>query len=196
MAEFKAITPEAGREMVSKAGVIILPEWDIVDPLVLEVVRKETKPMEGVLFSKDGASLVVWSLKRDEGRRRKDTSESNLLGGMIVRRVQDTGVVEAASTVLETAKFNIAVAEKEAKERADLQNKLEIVLKAYNEEKKEVSSKDSTIAKLQSQLMGQYQRGESSTLAISSSPERLPPTSPIIEFPPSPMLSSFQPTET
>lgn len=115
---------------------------------------------------------------------------------MIVRRVQDTGVVEAASTVLETTKFKAVVAEKEAKEKVDLQIRLEKILKAYNEAKKEVASKDTIIAKLQSQLMGQYQGGESSTLAISSSPARHPPTSPIIEIPPSPMPSGFQPVET
>lgn len=32
----------------------------------------------------------------------------------MVKRVQSTGVVEAASIVLETAKFSVAVAEKEA----------------------------------------------------------------------------------
>ncbi|XP_057866686.1 uncharacterized protein LOC131074132 [Cryptomeria japonica] len=45
--------------------------------------------------------------------------------------------MEAASTILEPAKFNVAVLEKEEKERVDLQTKLEIVLKAYNEAKKE-----------------------------------------------------------
>lgn len=87
MVEFRAITPKKGREMVSKAGVLILPEWDIADALVLESVRKETKPMEGVTFGKDNVALVMWSLKRDENRRRKDTSRSNYLGGMIVKRV-------------------------------------------------------------------------------------------------------------
>lgn len=120
MAKFKTITPEQGREMVAKAGVLILPEWDIADALVFEVVRKETKPMEGVTCNKDNAALVMWSLRRDESIKRKDTSESSYLGGMIVKRVQDIGVVEAANTVLETTKFNVEVAEKEAKERADL----------------------------------------------------------------------------
>lgn len=46
MEEFKVITAEKGREMVAKAGVLILSEWDIVDALVLDAVRKETKPME------------------------------------------------------------------------------------------------------------------------------------------------------
>lgn len=59
MTKFKAITPEAGREMVDKAGVLILPEWDIADALVLEAVKKETKPMKGVVFSKDDTSLVM-----------------------------------------------------------------------------------------------------------------------------------------
>lgn len=68
MEEFKAITTEKGREMVAKAGVLILPEWDIVDALVLDGVRKEIKPMEGVTFSKDNVALIMWSLKKDENK--------------------------------------------------------------------------------------------------------------------------------
>lgn len=61
--EFKTITPEQGSDMVAQAGVLILPEWDIADALVLDAVRKETKPMEGVTFNKDNVALVMWSLK-------------------------------------------------------------------------------------------------------------------------------------
>lgn len=149
--------------MVAKVRVLILHEWDIADALVLEVVRKETKPLEGVTFSKDHAALVMWSLRRDESRKRKDTLESSYLGGMIVKRVQDIGVVEAASIVFKSAKFSVVVAEKEAKEKVDLQVKLEMFLKGYNEAKVEIAQRDSIIAKLKNQLAGQYQRGESST---------------------------------
>lgn len=155
MAEFKAITPKAGREMVSKAGALLLLEWDIENALLLEVDRKETKPMEGVTFSKDNAALVMWSLKRDENRKRNDTSRSSFLGGMIVRRVHDTGVVEATSIILETAKFNVVVAKKEAKEKANLQLKLETILKAYNEAKEGIANQDNIISELKHQLAGQ-----------------------------------------
>lgn len=192
MEEFKEITPEKGREMVAKVGVLILPEWDIVDALVLDAVRKETKPMEGVTFSKDNVAHVMWSLKKDEKKIRKDASNSILLGGMIVKRVQDTGVVEAASIVLETAKFSVAMAEKEAQEKDNLQLKLKTILKAYNDAKEGIANRDNIIARLQSQLAGQYHPSESSTLMIASSLSRPPPTSPIIEYPPSPMPSSFQ----
>lgn len=53
-------------------------------------------------------------------KRRKDALDSSLLGGIIVKRVQDIGVVEAASTILKTAKFSVAVVEKEAQEKANL----------------------------------------------------------------------------
>lgn len=71
---------------------------------------------------------------------------------MIVKRVQNTGVVEATSTLLEIAKFSVAVEKNEAKEKIDLQVKLETILKACNSVKEEVRGKDSIIAKLQSQL--------------------------------------------
>lgn len=115
---------------------------------------------------------------------------------MIVKIVQDTGVVEAASIVLETAKFSVVVVVKEAKERANLQLKLETILKAYNEAKEGIANRDNIITRLQSQLAGQHHLDESSTLMIASSPARPPSTSPIIEYPPSPMLFGFQSTET
>lgn len=71
-----------------------------------------------------------------------------------------------------------------------------MVLKAYNEAKGEIAHKDSIIAKLQNQLAGKYHKGESSTLLIASSPTKPPPTSPIIEFPPSPITFGFEATET
>lgn len=134
----------------------------------------------------------MWSLKREENKRRRDLLESHYSGGMIVKRVRDIRVVEAASTTLESTKFSMAVAEKEAKEKADLQVKLEVVLKAYNEAKLELASKDSTITELKSKLEGQHQRGESSQLMIASSLAKPRPSNPIIEFPPSPITPSFQ----
>lgn len=106
---------------------------------MLEAIRKETNPLEGITYSNDHAALVMWSLRREERKKRKDTSESSYLGGMIVKRVKDIGVVEAAGTILESTKFNMAVAEKEAKEKADFQVKLEVKLKAYNEAQDEIA---------------------------------------------------------
>lgn len=74
--------------------------------------------------------------------------------------------------------------------------KLEVVLKAYNKAKIEIARKDNMIAKLKSQMVGQQQKSESSSLMIASSPTRPPPTSPIIEFPPSPETPSFQSVES
>lgn len=81
MEEFKTITPEQERDMVAQAGVLILPEWDIADASVLEAVRKVTKPMEGIAFSKDNATLIMWSLKRDKNKRSKDTPRSSYVVG-------------------------------------------------------------------------------------------------------------------
>lgn len=131
--EFGSITPKQGRKMIAEEGVLILPEWDIVDALVLEAVRKETKDLEGITYSNDHVALVMWLLRREGRKKRKDALESSYLRGMAVKRVKDTGVVEAAGMILELEKFNMVVAEKEAKEKADLQVKLEVILKAYNE---------------------------------------------------------------
>lgn len=129
-------------------------------------------------------------------KKRKGTSESSYLEGMVVRRVKDIGIVEATSTILESTKFNMVVAEKEAKEKADLQVKLEVILKAYNEAQVEIAQRDSMIPKLKNQIAGQHHQGESSTLMIASYLAKPPSASPIIEFPLSPMNPSFKSTKS
>lgn len=42
---FEGITPEQGRELVKNAGVLVLPEWDIANAIVLDVVTKQTTPV-------------------------------------------------------------------------------------------------------------------------------------------------------
>lgn len=52
------------------------------------------------------------------------------------------------------------------------------------------------IAKLKNQIARKHHQGESSTLMISSSPNKPPSPSPIIEFPLSPINPGFQSTES
>lgn len=50
---------EEGRKLIESAGVLILPEWDIEYAMVFDVVRKETKPLEGLTYSNDHTTLVI-----------------------------------------------------------------------------------------------------------------------------------------
>ena len=38
---FDAITPKAGRALLKDAGILILPEWDIANAMVFDIVRRE-----------------------------------------------------------------------------------------------------------------------------------------------------------
>lgn len=115
---------------------------------------------------------------------------------MIVKRVKDIWLVEVVSTTLQSQKFNMEVVEREAKEKADILVKMEVILKAYNEGKVELAHKDKIIAKLKGQIEGPQEKGESSTLIIVSTPTTSPSIVPIIEFPPSPRTSGFQSSKT
>lgn len=63
--------------MIAKARVLILLEWDIADALILDAVRMETKPLERMTFNKDHIALVMWSLEREENKKRKGPSKSS-----------------------------------------------------------------------------------------------------------------------
>lgn len=190
--EFELITPEEGRKLIESVGLLILLECDIEDAMVFDAVKKETKPLEGITYSNDHVALVMWSLKRVENKKGGESSKSDYSGGMIIKRVKDTCVKEATCMTLDSTKFCKVVVEKEAKEKEDLQAKLEVLLKAQNDAKLEITSRDKTIAELKARLEVHQQKGESSQLMIASSPSMPPPSSLIVEFPPSPMTSIFQ----
>ena len=39
--DFSKFTPEAGRQIVKQLGVLLLPEWDIVNAIIFDSVRKQ-----------------------------------------------------------------------------------------------------------------------------------------------------------
>lgn len=45
MKELRTITPTEGRRIVNQEGVLILPEWDIVDVVVVDAIRKSEQPL-------------------------------------------------------------------------------------------------------------------------------------------------------
>lgn len=67
------MTVEEGRALVQKCGVLLLPEWDITNEVVLDTIRRSKNPMfqteeeaklalQGLAFSEEWDALVVWSL--------------------------------------------------------------------------------------------------------------------------------------
>ena len=70
---FEDITPDAGRELLKDALMLIFLEWDIANAMVFDAVKREGQPRfrieeevqmahKGVKFSKDHKALVMWSL--------------------------------------------------------------------------------------------------------------------------------------
>lgn len=77
MQEFHKITLEEGRTMIRRVGLQLLPNWDIIDVMVFDGVRKEMKTMyikeeearraqKGVKYSEYHVALVIWSLQKKE----------------------------------------------------------------------------------------------------------------------------------
>ena len=101
--ELQSISPEEGRKMVKTSNVLLLPGWDIADALVFNYVssrlalqNQNEENFQGTAFIEDQAALVSWSLRRGSITASLQSNESGLMGSLIVRRVADTSLVQAA----------------------------------------------------------------------------------------------------
>ena len=141
--ELQNISPEEGRRMVKASNILLLPGWDIADALVFNSVSnrltlqdQHKENFQGTTFIEDQAALVSWSLKRGSRTTSVQADESGLMGSLIVRRVADTSLVQAAHWNVDSSKFLLATAKKEEQAMIELQNKYETALEAYNKEVK------------------------------------------------------------
>ena len=77
--DFNDITPEVGGELLKDVGILIVPERDIANAMVFDVLRREGQTKfkteeevqiahRGVKFSEDHKALFLWSL-----HNKKDT---------------------------------------------------------------------------------------------------------------------------
>ena len=89
--------------MVKKSKFLLLPNWDIVDALVfnsiskkLDLQNKDKKEFQGIVFSGDHATLVIWSLRKGSQATSSQPDEFGLMGNVVVRRVDYTSHVRAA----------------------------------------------------------------------------------------------------
>lgn len=124
----------------------------------------------------------MWSLKREENKGKREALSSGYTRNLLVKRVGETSGVEASNIILETTKFNVKVVEKDAREKEELRIKFETILKSYNELKTNLIQKDKLITKF-----SRAQDHRSPPLMISDKPAVASSSSPIIEFPPSPL---------
>ena len=66
MQEFKRLTPKEGRKMIKSSGVLLLPNSDIDDAMVLNSITKRLnvdekveKELKDAKFRRDHAKLVI-----------------------------------------------------------------------------------------------------------------------------------------
>lgn len=135
------MTPEEGRKMIRSSKVLLLPNWDIVDAMVFNFVTKKLnadekvkKELKGAKFSKDHAALVIWSMRKGSRASSSQPNDTNLIGNLIVKRIEDTPNEEATKLNVRTTNLTLATTLREKKEKLELQEKYEQVLAAYNKE--------------------------------------------------------------
>lgn len=135
--------------------------------------------------------MVIWSLKRDEKNKGKQIIKDSLSSGLIVKRVLDTSAIEASSMVVTTAHLAEKVLEREAKEKEELTKKFEQMLRVYGDLKQGLFEKHKIIADLKRRLGEESSIQTPQQLQLPSSTAGPSSSSPIIEFPMSPLLPSL-----
>lgn len=143
MEEFKRITVDEGRMIVSQARVLILPKLDIIDAVAFNAIRKSNGKqfsseeearlaLKGLDFIDDYATLEIWAL--EGGPRKPNISDlnPNLRGGLIVKRASDTSSVEDTKLNVGVAKLAHETSKREALEKIDLRIKFDKIFNDYN----------------------------------------------------------------
>ena len=91
--------PEPNRALLKDAVILILPEWDITNAMIFDVVRREGQTSyrieeevqqahKGVKFSEDHMALVMWSLQDRKDSQTQETLDK--AGSLMVYRVGET----------------------------------------------------------------------------------------------------------
>lgn len=139
--DFKEITADEGKKIISQAGDFILPEWDIADAVTFDAIWKSKEEearlaLRGSDFLDDYATLAIWAL--EQGPRKPDINDlnPNLRGSLVIKRVADTSSVEATKLNVDVAKLAHESAKKEALERDDLMKKFDKLFNDYNASQK------------------------------------------------------------
>lgn len=143
MKDFQNMNPKEGRQLVKASNILLIPNWDIVDDLVLSSISsrltlqdQNKEDLQGTTFIEDQDTLVSWSLRRGSRATSSQLDESGLMGNIIVRRDADTSHVQEAHMNVDYSQFFLATTKKEKKGMIVLQNNYEAVVDAYNKEVK------------------------------------------------------------
>ena len=142
--DFAQFTPEAGRQIVKQSGVLILPEWDIVNALIFYSIRKqkdvklETKEKilqahGGMKFSDDHQALVIWSIEKRDKTRMQEISTAEYTCALTFFRAGEVGSKKIFGMASEMMKFGSIVSGQDDDRFSQLNARFEEFLKAYEE---------------------------------------------------------------
>lgn len=193
MNDFSKFTPEAGRQIVKQSGVLILPEWDIVNALVFDSIRKqkdvkletEEKILQahrGVKFSNDHQALVIWSIEKRDETIMQEISTAEHTGAMTVFRAGEIGSSKIWGMASEMVEFGKVVSSQENDRFSQLNARFEEVLKAYEERGVKIQLLENQISQIE-KVQGKRKIGESSVSRITHIPHVSTRSTPIIEIP-------------
>lgn len=143
MEQFKSITLDKGRKLVSQAGVLLLPEWDIADAVAFNAIMQSKHPMQNSeeevkealqdsAFSEEYETLAIWALA-PQGRKPNVADISlSLMGGLIIKRASKTSTTEATSLTLNVAKLAQKTTERDEAEKKSLMEKYNAIIGEYS----------------------------------------------------------------
>ena len=116
MQEFSSVSPKEGRKMIRSDGVLLLTNWNIADAMVfntvtkkLRIEEKSKRALSGAKYNEDHVALVIWSLKRGSRASYSQNNDSELMGNLIVKRIEDTPNEEATKLNVETTTLTLAI---------------------------------------------------------------------------------------
>lgn len=103
---------------MNKSGIILLEGWDISSAIVFDWIRRRhdidldsmdltqrDKVLFGALFDDHLDQLVIWYLHKVTRRPSMSHEMDQFFGGLLVKRVANTSIIEAIDLNLNVAKF-------------------------------------------------------------------------------------------
>lgn len=177
MEEFSQVTSEGGRQLLKDSGILILPEWDIANAMIFDIVRKEKdtqfKTKEEVLqehkgfkYSDDHQELVIWSIEKRAKTRLQEVSDAERRNSLMVYREEEVDSEKVSRMTKEMVDFGVIVVAKDKNKLLELNAKFEEILKAYEERGNRIHQLESQVAQMDQQL-GKRKVGESNWSKIS-----------------------------
>ena len=145
---------------MKQSGVLLLPEWDIVNAIVFDSVRKQKdvqfrtieevlQAHRGVKFSEDHQALVMWSIEKRGNARIQEVSTTEYTGALTVYRPEEVGSKDIFGMYSKMLKFGGFVSGQEEDRFMQLNAQFEEVLKVYEDRGVQIQSLENKVAQME-----------------------------------------------